>query len=144
MLDLEDTPAKKKASNKQRSKEMISDESDAYTGSAAGGSDADETSDDNKSMAANELRTLAEQSERKRARSSKMPSRDGPLSPIQNTKVNRAQDASSFCGLCGTEHRDGACYMTERSENLVEYRQLLILHADDEPMEERVCVSGHS
>lgn len=42
------------------------------------------------------------------------------------------------CGLCRNEHGPGECPMVERSENLAEYREMLILHADDEPWEERV------
>jgi chromodomain-helicase-DNA-binding protein 4 len=42
------------------------------------------------------------------------------------------------CGLCGLEHRSGACYMTESSENLAEYRLILMMHAADEPIQERV------
>jgi chromodomain-helicase-DNA-binding protein 4 len=44
-----------------------------------------------------------------------------------------------FCGLCETCHRDGECSMTESSENLVEYREMLILHAEHESWENRVC-----
>lgn len=42
------------------------------------------------------------------------------------------------CGLCRNKHGPGECPMVERSENLAEYREMLILHADDEPWEERV------
>ncbi|PPQ64493.1 hypothetical protein CVT26_002032 [Gymnopilus dilepis] len=41
------------------------------------------------------------------------------------------------CGLCGQLHASGECQMIDRSENLAEYREMLILHADDEPWEER-------
>ena len=57
-----------------------------------------------------------------------------PLNPIQNNVPSAPRD----CGLCGQRHRDGECVMIEDSENLVEYREMLILHADDEPWEERV------
>lgn len=42
------------------------------------------------------------------------------------------------CGLCEQQHGPGACPMVERSEHLAEYREMLILHADDESWEERV------
>jgi hypothetical protein len=42
------------------------------------------------------------------------------------------------CGLCGERHEIGHCFMTLKSENLKEYRELLILHTDDESWEERV------
>lgn len=164
ILDLDDSPVKKKRPSKFKSKSEISDESDAYTGSAMGGSDGDET-DESARMDLGELRALAEQSDphsgtpdkpRKRP-SMKSPSEGGagsssasryregaPLSPIHNTHSYRGEDGISLCGLCGTKHGDGACYMTESSENLAEYRQMLILHAEDEPMEERVRVCQHS
>ncbi|KAF5352561.1 hypothetical protein D9756_006063 [Leucocoprinus leucothites] len=41
------------------------------------------------------------------------------------------------CGLCGERHGEGECYMTHSSENLRDYREILILHADDEPWEVR-------
>jgi len=58
-----------------------------------------------------------------------------PLLPIQNT----VQQTLSDCGLCGQSHHGGSCVMVARSENLAEYREMLIFHADDEPLEERVC-----
>lgn len=57
-----------------------------------------------------------------------------PLLPIQNT----LQPSLSDCGLCGRTHHSGECVMVERSEDLAEYRRMLIFHADDEPWEERV------
>jgi hypothetical protein len=53
--------------------------------------------------------------------------------PIQST-VQPASD----CGLCGQKHHGGSCAMVTQSENLAEYREMLIFHADDEPWEERV------
>ncbi len=65
------------------------------------------------------------------------PKETGPFTPIQNTV--------DTCGLCGKRHGDrlGECAMTDKSENLAEFREMLILHADDEPFEERVCFSAH-
>ena len=48
------------------------------------------------------------------------------------------QQPTINCGLCGHRHGFGECLMVDRSENLAEYREMLILHADDEPWEERV------
>lgn len=59
-----------------------------------------------------------------------------PLLPYQNT----LQPSLSDCGLCGRTHHGGECVMIERSEDLAEYREMLIFHADDEPWEERVCL----
>ena len=55
--------------------------------------------------------------------------------PPQNTGQHYA---GPDCGLCGQSHESGQCLMVDRSENLAEYREMLILHADDEPWEERV------
>ena len=57
-----------------------------------------------------------------------------PLLPTQNT----VQPALSDCGLCGQKHHGASCAMVAQSENLAEYREMLIFHADDEPWEERV------
>ncbi|CAA7268012.1 unnamed protein product [Cyclocybe aegerita] len=56
-----------------------------------------------------------------------------PLNAIQNNGHVITHD----CGLCGQRHGSGQCAMVERSENLAEYREMLTLHADDEPWEER-------
>lgn len=144
MVDFEDTPVKKKGASKFRSKSTISDESDAYTGSGMGGSDGEDT-DDTGHLGLDDLRTLAEPPVRAIKGLAAPPSSNhretGPLSPIHNTQRHDENDTVSYCGLCGTAHGDGACYMTESSDNLAEYRQMLILHADDEPMEERVSKS---
>jgi hypothetical protein len=57
---------------------------------------------------------------------------NAPLSPIEN------RTGIENCGLCHARHGPGACYMTESSENLAEYRYMLLCYADDEPLEERV------
>ena len=44
-----------------------------------------------------------------------------------------------FCGLCGERHAHGRCPMTESPENLAMYRLMLLSHAGDETIEERVC-----
>jgi hypothetical protein len=44
------------------------------------------------------------------------------------------------CGLCGKMHRLGDCRMTDNSENLAGYRELLLLHAEDEPIDMRVSI----
>lgn len=54
------------------------------------------------------------------------------------TSHNNGQQPTIDCGLCGDRHGSGECLMVDRSENLAEYREMLILHADDEPWEERV------
>ncbi|KAF8167730.1 SNF2 family N-terminal domain-containing protein [Crassisporium funariophilum] len=56
--------------------------------------------------------------------------------PLSSVKEN-GQQHEIDCGLCGQRHASGQCRMVDRSENLAEYREMLILHADDEPWEER-------
>jgi chromodomain-helicase-DNA-binding protein 4 len=47
------------------------------------------------------------------------------------------------CGLCGQVHGpSGECFMTDKSEFLAEYREMLIKYANEEPWEERV--SNHT
>lgn len=154
MVDIYDTPekGKKKA---YKSKSVVSDESDGYAGSAFGssalnGSDG-EDSDAAVPVAAEELRALARTDQKstttpkwKKATlayshnenniSFHRPS--GPLSPIHNFTETTAE--FPVCSLCGLEHDDGACYMTDNSENLVQYREIMMLHASDEPLEMRV------
>ncbi|KAG6854234.1 hypothetical protein C0991_009252 [Blastosporella zonata] len=54
------------------------------------------------------------------------------LTPVQPPVVQP-------CGLCGRGHGPGECVMIEKSENLAEYREMLLLHAEDEPWEERTA-----
>lgn len=44
------------------------------------------------------------------------------------------------CALCGERHGDGlgACEMTDSSQHLADYREILILHAEDEDWQTRV------
>ncbi|KAG6818079.1 hypothetical protein H0H87_009234 [Tephrocybe sp. NHM501043] len=60
-----------------------------------------------------------------------------PLVPIHNSEPPLVQ----YCGLCGKRHGEGLgqCVMTDKSEYLAEYREMLLLHADDEPWEERTA-----
>jgi len=149
MVDFEDTPLKgKKKSRKSKSKSIVSEESDAYTGSVFGGSDGEDT-DDAMRLTADDFLTMGDQSKAKTETPKRINKSENitgaryrdtvPLSPIYNTQHNDSAD-NLECSLCGIRHGDGACYMTESSENLAEYRQMLILHADDEPVEDRVLV----
>ena len=58
--------------------------------------------------------------------------------PLTSSSHTGQQQPTIDCGLCGHRHGFGECLMVDRSENLAEYREMLILHADDEPWEERV------
>ncbi|KIP12064.1 hypothetical protein PHLGIDRAFT_400060 [Phlebiopsis gigantea 11061_1 CR5-6] len=55
-----------------------------------------------------------------------------PLSSIQNQL-----QVDQTCGLCGTEHPNRPCYLTESSENLAEYRRILTTMDSNESIEAR-------
>jgi chromodomain-helicase-DNA-binding protein 4 len=63
--------------------------------------------------------------------------KNNPLTSSSSHSTGQQQPTIN-CGLCGHRHGFGECLMVDRSENLAEYREMLILHADDEPWEERV------
>jgi hypothetical protein len=120
---LEDTPDKsKKKKNRRSSKSYASSDSDAYPGTPAQMSDS--------------------------SASSMNMDRDEGLSMPPTAKIKakgKYREQSSvgdkniqLCGLCNTHHGKGICYMTEDSANLVEYREMLINHAADEPWPVRV------
>ena len=60
---------------------------------------------------------------------------------VQSQKTDEMQfnpePEPSVCGLCKIAHKDN-CIMTSSSQNLADYRYMLLVHADDEPLEQRV------
>lgn len=113
--DVLESPVKVSKAKKRKSTES-SDEDAAYDGSDLDSSD--EEGDPNPDPAANDTNDkIKEPPQQKQA---------------QSMDTRR-------CGLCGMEHGDGEgkCAMTESSENLAEYRLALLLHAGDEPIEDR-------
>ncbi|EPQ60503.1 hypothetical protein GLOTRDRAFT_68181 [Gloeophyllum trabeum ATCC 11539] len=133
-LDLDDSPVKdeKDKNRRRKSKSKASDdESDAYTGSVGRSESEAEVPDDE--IDGRALSPLEEPKKAKHVSSLDLPV---PLSPIQNQRRHKKEDFER-CGLCGTVHGPGVCYMTESSENLAEYRRMLLIHADDEPIEDR-------
>ncbi|KAF9076104.1 hypothetical protein BDP27DRAFT_1313905 [Rhodocollybia butyracea] len=62
-----------------------------------------------------------------------------------NKKGKSKAATPTECGLCGLNHPPGPgnCAMTDSSENLVEYRQMLIMHTQDESYEQR-CAAVNS
>ncbi|KAJ4484899.1 hypothetical protein C8J55DRAFT_472367 [Lentinula edodes] len=76
------------------------------------------------------------------SRASPMNSKKGKS---KGTILNTLPSANepSACGLCGQLHGPGNCPMTESSENLVEYREMLIMHVEDESYETR-CAAVNS
>lgn len=59
-----------------------------------------------------------------------------------NSRQGGPETQEEFCGLCGEQHAHGRCPMTESPENLAMYRLMLLSHAGDETIEERVCRSN--
>uniref|UniRef100_A0A8H7YAC3 Chromatin remodeling factor mit1 n=1 Tax=Psilocybe cubensis TaxID=181762 RepID=A0A8H7YAC3_PSICU len=61
-----------------------------------------------------------------------------PVRQRPKPKVLRpVDDEYPECGLCKQHHGVAECHMVDRSENLAEYREMLILHPDDETWEDR-------
>ena len=130
---LDDTPAKGKGKGRKKGRLMksgTSSDSDVYDGSAhhGTGDDTDSTTD---LMDAD---------------------REPPLTPVSPNPQPRSQYGSvptiqplprhndQKCGLCGNSHASGACSMMGSSSNLMEYREILLNHTNDEPWEYRVCL----
>ncbi|KAF9020320.1 hypothetical protein BDZ89DRAFT_1072318 [Hymenopellis radicata] len=122
----EESPLKKSTKGKKPS--ASSDEESDFAGSDPHPEDYDDSSDDDAPGVNGdvEMRDLTS------ATPTRKPKKDKPLHQIQNVHVEN-------CGLCGSRHGDGEaeCPMTEDSANLAEYRQMLLLNADDEPIEDR-------
>ncbi|KAF5388487.1 hypothetical protein D9757_004581 [Collybiopsis confluens] len=68
-----------------------------------------------------------------------------PSAPLEKNKKGKAKanpqvsmnTGPQACGLCGQLHGSNNCPMTESSENLVEYREMLIMYTQDESYEHR-------
>ncbi|TCD65653.1 hypothetical protein EIP91_002326 [Steccherinum ochraceum] len=140
-MDLGDTPKDKNKKKKDKKAKKgkgkaDADDSEAYAGSAAG---SDDDSISNASVAPDDFVPSL-------VKSKAGPSAGGmtvPLSPIVNQQglprasSSKVPKTQSLCGLCGSVHEDGACFMTESPENLAEFRKILLSHAGDESIEER-------
>ncbi|KIJ68216.1 hypothetical protein HYDPIDRAFT_82781 [Hydnomerulius pinastri MD-312] len=136
---LEDTPDKHKGKNKKKHRPFKSGESsdsDAYTGSPVVGSRGDDTDATTESMDVDPEPLLAPVKLKKQPHYREPP--PAPLSPIHNRSALQDDDDEQPCGLCGQVHGSGVCIMTESSANLVEFRDILMSHVNDEPWAERV------
>jgi hypothetical protein len=142
LIDFDDTPIQGK-NNSHKSKSIVSDESDSYIGSTGEVSDGEDTDDAAPPTAADKLLAIADEARPKNQALRRTSTKDAVPKDIADTSSANHNDhevSNLMCSLCGIRHGDGACYMTESSENLAEYRQMLILHADDEPVEDRVII----
>lgn len=134
---MDDTPGKIKAKVKDKGKGKAPNP--ASDGSAYFGSDHASDSDSSASAPDEQMdddfKDLDAAPRKQKQKQNPYPPPDGPLSTIQNIDI-------IDCGLCGRRHGGGLgeCPMTDKSENLAEYREMLILHADDEPWTERVML----
>ncbi|KAF9244536.1 hypothetical protein BU15DRAFT_42035 [Melanogaster broomeanus] len=133
---LEDSPNKNKGKSKKKGRPSNSDaSSDAYSvspGVRDPGDDTDATTDSMEGVP-DPLLNLAKPNKQPRYRDA-LPM---PLSPIQN-KRTLPDDDEQPCGLCGGTHGPGFCNMMESSQNLVEFREILMNHANEEPLAYRV------
>jgi hypothetical protein len=153
-LYLDDSPPKPKKSKKSRSKSADSEDSAYVLEADFGEEDSDVEMDEPSDHAAHDLATL-DNPKSQRSRSHLINSKPAtehptharpnllPPSSVHNhSDYNDGDDEETeHCGLCGMIHGEGTCSMTEKSENLAEYRKMLLTHEGDEPLEERVCFS---
>ncbi|KAI0094367.1 SNF2 family N-terminal domain-containing protein [Irpex rosettiformis] len=121
----DDSPSKpKKGKGKGKAKAVPQSDEEAYAASEIESSGSSSLSVEGALFA--DIATLQDGKEPSPERIILYPAR--PPSPV-------AEDLP--CGLCGLYHSDRPCYMTESSENLAEYRNILMNHAGEESLEDR-------
>ena len=148
-LDFLDSPTKVRPQGKKRKKSesAVSDESDVYVN--ANLSHSESSSDESLgSQVGQDIAELGVPAEKGSVVKGYEPSIRLPQStadPVNRsnpTFASRSKPAHSrkvaVCAMCGNVHQ-GTCGMTERSENLAHYRQLLFTEQSGESLEERVC-----
>lgn len=138
-LDHGDTPKKgNKKGKKGKANPTAAEDSDAYAASIAASED---DSISNASAVDDDFLPPPQPQKGKHIHFNDLPD-PALLSPILNTPdLSRSPPKKAqahVCGLCGTIHSDDACFMTESAENLAEFRNILLSHAGDETIEERV------
>lgn len=152
-LDLFDSPPKGKPQGKKRKepKSAASDSSDVYVNfnlSQSENSSGDESLGHEVRQDIAELGVPAVKGSHVKGHEppTRLPqSSADPVSQLAPTFASHSKPAQSreiaVCAMCGNVHQ-GTCGMTERSENLAHYRQLLLTGQSGEPFEERVCRLG--
>ncbi|KAF8846211.1 hypothetical protein BDN67DRAFT_918420 [Paxillus ammoniavirescens] len=126
---LEETPEKNKGKSKKKgrsSKSGPSSDSDIYTAVQGPGDETDATTD---SMDGGPESLLVLAKHQKPRYREALPM---SFSPPQNQSTLQDDDGQQ-CGLCGRNHARGTCTMTDSAQNLVEFREILMNHANDEP-----------
>ncbi|KAJ7169708.1 SNF2 family DNA-dependent ATPase [Mycena filopes] len=123
---IDDSPTKGSRPN-SRPQSHLDDESDAYGNSS--------TSDDDVPDGSSTIADALNEVDKKSRKVKRKGPEGGPLSPIINFPDQEP------CMLCRRQHGNqvGECMMTEKSEHLAEFREMLILHPDDEPLEKRIA-----
>jgi len=150
-FDFLDTPTKDKPRGKKQkmSKSTISDESDVYINANLSRSESEKSSEE---ASDHEVRKDIAELGVPVGKGSVMGGHERPMKLSQSTADPVGRSNPTFaphskptqsrkvavCAMCGNVHR-GTCGMTERSENLVHYRQLLFTERSGESFEERVC-----
>ncbi len=143
-LDFLDSPTRSKHQGKKRkkSKSAVSDESDVYVNANISQSEnwSDESSGYDVGQDIAELGVPAVKGYEPPMR--RPQSTADPVSQSTPAFASHSKSAHSrqvaVCAMCGNVHQ-GTCGMTERSENLAHYRQLLFTEQSGESFEERVC-----
>ena len=131
---LEEIPTKGKGKKMGRSlKSGTSSDSDVYDGSAHHGA-GDDTDDTTESMDGDVDFPLAP------ALPKKQPHNHSAPFPTVQPGPTIPPSVDQKCGLCGRIHGPGACSMMGSSSNLMEFREILLNHTNDEPWEYRVRI----
>jgi chromodomain-helicase-DNA-binding protein 4 len=138
---LDETPTKVKSKKKKRtSKSAISDESDAYVVSAASSTESEHVVLYPTPPRERDVQEDPAQARHPSSLIAANPTACNNSLPNFSSKIDKnpaVHQTEGICGLCGSAH-SGPCYMTDSSENLAEYRRMLMFDAVDEPLEERV------
>ncbi|KAJ7706367.1 SNF2 family N-terminal domain-containing protein [Mycena rosella] len=102
---------------------------------SAYGNSSSDSEDDIADASSTVVDALNEAGNKSRKLKRKAADMNGPLSPIQNVA------SLEPCTLCGIRHGDrvGECMVIEKSEHLAEFREMLLLHPEDEPVERRLA-----
>jgi hypothetical protein len=153
MVDFLDSPGKSKSKGKKRKKSrstVSESESDAYVNPNLSQSEnsSDEPFQEDFKQDVAELRNPVVGNSKKStglsgneflpppaSASVSQPTSTPALPDGYGTTARR--QVAAVCAMCGNAHQ-GTCGMTERSENLVHYRQVLFTNETGEPFEERV------
>ncbi|KAI0307674.1 SNF2 family N-terminal domain-containing protein [Multifurca ochricompacta] len=134
-LDFLDTPVKDKPRGRKqkRSRSTLSDESDIYVNANLSQSENSSDGLANEVVREDIVEPGVTATSRPQVQTG-LSETQGP--PLLVSNVTAHPEETPLCAMCGNIHR-GTCEMTERSENLVHYRQILFTDQTGESFEER-------